>query len=40
LAERLGNFEQEVLLKNSQFLSHSIDQLVNGYFAQQEQDAS
>ncbi len=40
LAERLGNFEQEVLLKNSQFLSHSIDQLVNGYFAQQDQNAS
>lgn len=40
LADRIGSFEQEVLLKNSQFLSHSINDLVNSYFAQQTQEAS
>lgn len=36
LADRIGSFEQEVLLKNSQFLSQSIDHLVNSYFEQQD----
>lgn len=40
LADRLGSFEQEVLLKNSQFLSQSIDHLVNSYFSGQDQEAS
>lgn len=40
LADRIGSFEQEVLLKNSQFLSHSINDLVNSYFAQQTKEAS
>ncbi len=40
LADRIGSFEQEVLLKNSQFLSHSINDLVNAYFAQQTKEAS
>lgn len=40
LADRIGSFEQEVLLKNSQFLSQSIDHLVNSYFEQQDQEAS
>lgn len=40
LTDYIGNFEQEVLLKNSQFLRHSINDLVDSYFALQDQEAS
>ncbi|WP_373532990.1 hypothetical protein [Vampirovibrio sp.] len=39
-AHRSGSFEQEILLKNSQFVHQSIDHLVNSYFRHQDQEAS
>lgn len=40
LTDYIDSFEQEVLLKNSQFLRHSINDLVDSYFSQQDQHAS